>query len=37
VARPLNANFSPAALDGVSVPANGLNSDLPPTPTIAPI
>jgi carbon-monoxide dehydrogenase medium subunit len=24
----LNANFSPAALDGVSVPASGLNSDL---------
>ena len=24
----LNANFSPAALDGVSVPATGLNSDL---------
>jgi carbon-monoxide dehydrogenase medium subunit len=24
----LNANFSPAALDGVSVPADGLNSDL---------
>ena len=25
---PLNANFSAAALDGVSVPADGLNSDL---------
>jgi aerobic carbon-monoxide dehydrogenase medium subunit len=24
----LNANFSPAALDGISVPASGLNSDL---------
>ena len=24
----LNANFAPAALDGVSVPADGLNSDL---------
>jgi carbon-monoxide dehydrogenase medium subunit len=24
----LNANFSPAALEGVSVPASGLNSDL---------
>ena len=24
----LNANFSPAALDGVSVPASGLNSDI---------
>jgi carbon-monoxide dehydrogenase medium subunit len=24
----LNANFSPAALDGVSMPASGLNSDL---------
>jgi carbon-monoxide dehydrogenase medium subunit len=26
--RALNANFSPAALDGVSAPADGLNSDL---------
>jgi aerobic carbon-monoxide dehydrogenase medium subunit len=24
----LNANFDPAALNGVSVPADGLNSDL---------
>ena len=24
----LNANFSPSALDGVAVPASGLNSDL---------
>jgi carbon-monoxide dehydrogenase medium subunit len=28
LARPLSANFSPAALDGVPVPASGLNSDL---------
>ena len=24
----LNANFAPASCDGVSVPANGLNSDI---------